>query len=389
MHSPWVAQRVFHRNLGLRAAAISRGRVIKESDVMEHTSIACHPSSLIANVPGILGFFPNNCVVITTVHIADYAKQRAELGPVLRIGLDSLEHFHDMMDSIESFEYSIMVGYLVLNSETSADESQVKQAKDLLADQRFFRSTEIYACYQVTTLLQGEPMQFLCGEGMPNKSWLHPTVGNIAASPASRSLLDHGMLPALAREELLAKFLKPNPYHQDEASLDELDGACYSRGMALFGELVEDDDYSYAEALEYPKSILRGIMGRQVESITDMVCKELEFIEEFGLWCSMKRHRDALSTLIPDFAPELRGVLMAVAMSTTGEIRANALCIYALAASYEGIPSLVNFALQVVHSEMPEHRLGDLLRMAYQVGHMQETTEQAIETAKAYLEQGF
>lgn len=350
---------------------------------MEYTPITCHPSSLIANVPGVLGFFPQNCVVITTVRVIDFPKRLAELGPVVRIGLDSLEHFHEMVDSISEFDYTIMVGFLVFNSTEAADPHQVQHAKKLLADDRFFDTTEIYACYEVPSLLQGEQMPLLFGHRMPNKSWNQPSVGNIAASPASRNLLEHGMLPALAREELLNKFLTPNAYLDEEAE-DRLDQASASRGLELFGEII-CNEYSYPEALEYPKSILRGIMGRKVEAITEMVCKDEKFLEEFAMWCAMKRHRDAISTLIPDFSPELRGVMLAVAMSTSGETRANALCIYALAATHEGIPSLVNFALQVVHSEMPEHRLGDLLRVAYQVGQIQETTEQAIEAAKAHL----
>lgn len=351
---------------------------------MEYTPIACHPGSLIANVPGVLGFFPQNCVVITTVRVIDFPTRKAELGPVLRIGFDSLEHFHDMINSISEFDYTIMVAYLVFNSTEPADPRQVEHAKELLSDSRFFDTNEIYACYEVQTLLQGEPLQYLFGFREPKNTWSNPKVGNIACSPASRNLLEHGMLPALEREELLNKFLTPNAYLDEDAE-DELDQASNSRGFELFGEIFSNES-TYSEALEYPKSILRGLIGRKAESITEMVCQDVKFLEEFAMWCTMRRHRDAISTLIPDFSPELRGVMLAVAMSTSGETRANALCIYALAATHEGIPSLVNFALQVVHSEMPEHRLGDLLRVAYQVGQIQETTEQAIEAAKAHLD---
>ncbi|GAB3692031.1 DUF4192 family protein [Corynebacterium nasicanis] len=147
------------------------------------------PGQLVANLPGILGFYPQGSVIaMILTHQQD---QRYELGPTLRVDLEDVEHLVEIMPGmVEPTDIALVI--IVSEDQTATD-----QALSTITGQVDHLVEGVWACAQIE---EGEPLHLLHGEVIPSQ-WRGATIPAIHAATATRDILHRGGHVALDRSE--------------------------------------------------------------------------------------------------------------------------------------------------------------------------------------------
>src|SRR5699024_12624325 len=90
-----------------------------ENNITQSTSVLGTPGDLIANIPGILGFYPTESVVLT-VMFREGESTRHTLGPVVRFNIEGLDLLPDVGRAIESTDADLIFCFII--TEDSTDE---------------------------------------------------------------------------------------------------------------------------------------------------------------------------------------------------------------------------------------------------------------------------
>ncbi|MCQ9351539.1 DUF4192 domain-containing protein [Corynebacterium sp. 153RC1] len=380
---------------------------------MQQVTINFHPADLIANVPGILGYYPKESLVLVTVethprptpqpdphpdpelqHQPEHPGSAADavdavdavgpqrclgtsLGPVLRLGFDQRNNIDEVLEFIQSLSHPKVVAFLITEHNHVAMSILVEQ----LHDAHEAGQIDAIACYHVPELLTGQPMHLLFSHDAPHRSWRTPKVGNIASAPATKRLLQGGELPALNREEAWRYFTQSNPF-LTESDEDDLDAAIHT----LSSQLIN--------ARGIPRSVVRrhlDILEQYCEQVKHQSIEQLqqhsEVLIAFGSMCANVKLRDALCVLIPDHAVALKNIMVALASSVGGEVKTNALALCALSSLAQGATAYTNMALQAAFEQDPRHYLCNLIHQGYRFGVIAELLNAMSEGAHVTLEE--
>lgn len=348
------------------------------------TDILSSPANLIASLPGALGFFPNEAVVLINLRTGPAAPGELHVGPYQCVDLGSPSRLHEEFCRIPMHQRATTFAVVVSRV---PDSGMVALAAEMLSRVGDEFGPIIEACWIVSEVAEGTPYRLLFGpeEDFDEWGWADAiqagAVSSVVASPAMRPLLDHGVLPELDRADIFEHF---DPVSLADTNVcEQVAAAAHHRGIELVELTVVAPSLARAD-------IERGcdlFLAAPALSMVDTECSLLiddifdnpEDIELLAALLSRNRLRDSL-ILDAMTSPRRAGaLLLTMARNFTGVIRANALCLWAMVAVTQGLLPWAAVALQRAEEEVEHHQLSMLLSQAMQMGKLEELVHAATE----------
>ena len=358
--------------------------------VVPTTHVLSSPATLLASLPGALGFFPNEAVVL--MHLrpldADGAAEDCASAPTQYkvsnyqcADIGSASNIHDMLCDVpvhnRAFTFAVVVSRV-------PESMMVSVALDLLSSAYDDDGPLVDACWFVSEIADGTPYAMMFGpcpdhfDSVVDLGWGGAaecgTVSSVAASPSMRPLLENGLLPELDQSFVFEHF---DPVSlADVARCDHLAARAHERGGELL-DLTFVAPYLARPAIERACDLFItaptvSLIDSEGSLLIDDIFSSDEDLELFAALLSRNRLRDCL---IVDALANPNGagaVLLSVARNFTGEIRANALSLWAMIAVSRNLPAWAGVALQRAEEEVPGHNLAGLLVKIMQIGRIKE-----------------
>lgn len=335
-----------------------------------------------AAVPGVLGFYPQESLVIVGLHVetdtdhaADPDTHELRLGPVMRADLPHWSEITTAFTTPTMVNCDVYFAFIVTRSPDTPTVRELVDALYSLHDDT--SGALIDACWVLSEIATGSHYELSFGS-VPT-AWERGSVPCIALSPAMQPLLDNGGLPALSRDDTVEFFAKIS---LDDDTRDTVDGAtqlAYRRGQDLHdrieqrlpgpAEAVADADCALSNAPDLPLVApydealsLSAAGGEDSEApIGDDVMAVMTCL-------SRSRLRDAIVATALDEPQRAATILLYIARVTSGVIRANALSVWAIVAISTGLNSWATAALKAASAELEGHGLSTALLEALALG---------------------
>lgn len=340
------------------------------------------PGQLLANIPGALGFYPTESVILMGFEsqgdqaLNDGAKALT-LGPTMRIDIDDFEGLqHDVARALEPLETEMIFAFIV--------SQRPERLLDPVAQQLFNAGENcgltIDACWHVPEIKQGQPYELwfgrdLSSSGTSSTVWKGGSIPTIAASPSMEAFVDRGELPELNRQEAVRPLTKRNTAFSRE-ELNDMERSATALSQALSnGEQFTSDTFTYG--IEDIIADVRNLLDEY--GPLDAFAQDSHKLITAGTWLATTQTRDLVLAEFLDNPAPSADVLLATAQTFTGEIRANALSIYAATQIALGQSHRAGLALTCLMQENSDHRLGALFYRLYSVGLLDKIVEAAAE----------
>lgn len=369
------------------AHATLRGMAHHESTPHEYPTVLCNPGPLLSNIPAILGFYPHESLLLLALERRHHEKTgRYALGPVLRVDLADDEAVNAVIDMAATpgspLDCDLLFGVIV-----SSDEPRIAAVAENLDSAL---DMPLAACWLVPEILTGEPYSMLfgpedTGEGDPWAGGRLPEiVGAASMTPFHRA----GTLPETSREEAVDK-LTSRSAHRTAVGAEDMQ-AVMEAIVAPFGALPQQhgDDHDLLELAEEAAWAVEGVEdpGDQL-AMTEAAERDPLLLADVGLPLAHVRTRDFVLHMLADAGTTTAPVLLAVARTFTGLVRANALTAYAVLQTHHGLPMLAQHALMVAAEEFPEHVLSAYLLEGSLIGRLSEMSQAVIEESRRIADQ--
>lgn len=326
----------------------------------------CTPADILANLPGILGFYPRESIVFATFDQTGTA-HRFQLGPVLRIDLaDHPDLIPEVGASLAAVDPDLVFAFVI----TERGSETADEVAHHLWEQAEEGVVDIQACWFVPQILTGEEFQLAFGPSPEQLShavqhpgsWEHGQVSPVAEAPAMRPLLRTGDLPQLSRAEAYDYFNRFNPsFEAGEIAALESFAARYAAELTTRIEQEADQGRG---------TVLGGIVADFGNLLTEVEVTDLdgaalmaddEALVTVAVYLSDSLLRDAVLDRALQTPAAAMTVALAVGRTFNGNARANALCLYAVAAVAAELSMRVVPALSSALRAVPGHTLSSLL----------------------------
>ncbi|AWB81764.1 hypothetical protein C3B44_04780 [Corynebacterium yudongzhengii] len=303
------------------------------------------PGYLLANLPGLFGFYPHDSFVI--VSFSHLENNHYELGPVLRFDLDEIDDlpdFHGLSSPLADAD--LLMGFAI-----SEDNDALVGFGPERLDTIDSRLVGVWGCPEIIT---GAPFRCLSENGA--HSWHTGTIPSVASSDSMVPWVAAGELPEVDRDSLFERFEQENTLLSDAERSDMMSAAHVALtqpdgGLAAVDSLLEAIDY--AADTEAPLEALHA---------------DHHLLADAAVVLSDITLRDALVAGVVAQPQAAGRVMLAVATSFPGGIRAHALALYALARIGSGLPMLAKPALMAATEEIPGHSLSELIERFTSLG---------------------
>lgn len=360
------------------------------------------PGQLIANIPGTLGFFPTESLVLigaSAEHCddcdgddGDDAVVLAEHGPILRVDIGDLRGYTEAQRILSTLHCTVVFAVII----SKAPQRVIDELAEILYQSGTpgsacgAHSLVIDACWHVPDIAEGELYEQWFGprvahHGQPHDGWWS-AVGRVPAletTPSFEALKEAGSIPASSREAYINQFRDSNRFLGEEecARLHEqarrIGADLGNEGfLAIVSpegtekydlhDVVCDSALVCAEiAQEHAAALAGDFMDRA--SVVDALLADEELLFTIGLWLAHVRSRDvALAQFLA--APDAAALIMEAVVATfKGDIRANALVILGVCSTLAGHPNRFNAALNLATNAYPHHTLSRWVMEYYQI----------------------
>ena len=333
------------------------------------------PSHLIATIPGALGYFPDESVVLINLYSHPAAAQALDIGTYLDADVGNTESIQRALQLIPAGRHVATFAVIVTRV---PDSQMVAVAVDGLRRAADEFGEIVEACWIVSEVADGTPYHLVFGPDICsardlwgwNATYQCGTVSSIVTAEPMRPLIDQGVLPELHREELLAHF---DPVSTPDArKCETLAPGAYRRGA----ELVDLVDVAPAMAREWLERACDIFLGAPNTSVIDnsgslIIADVFTCSEDVELLASVLSRNALRDCLIVDALNHPRAaasVLLTIARNFSGQIRANALCLWAMVAVSLGLTGWASAALASAQKEVPGHSLSGLLASVLGIG---------------------
>ena len=333
------------------------------------------PSHLIATIPGALGYFPDESVVLINLYSHPAAAQALDIGTYLDADVGNTESIQRALQLIPAGRHVATFAVIVTRV---PDSQMVAVAVDGLRRAADEFGEIVEACWIVSEVADGTPYHLVFGPDICsardlwgwNATYQCGTVSSIVTAEPMRPLIDQGVLPELHREELFAHF---DPVSiPDARKCETLAPGAYRRGA----ELVDLVDVAPAMAREWLERACDIFLGGPNTSVIDnsgslIIADVFTCSEDVELLASVLSRNALRDCLIVDALNHPRAaasVLLTIARNFSGQIRANALCLWAMVAVSLGLTGWASAALASAQKEVPGHSLSGLLASVLGIG---------------------
>lgn len=324
----------------------------KEAIMPADPNVINNPANLFANVPGVLGFYPEESVVLLCFDLVDSDKSRYQLGPVLRVDIEDVLrlHFTPQMTS------DLILALIVSRGDPAG--GNIGAATTFLAESLHI-DTE--AIWHTTEISEDAPLTLLWGQRAADQgsSWRLGTIPPVHTAQATQDVLGHGRIIDLSRDEATSDFIPADLIPADRAVLDD-----------AVTRRLHQIDYAVGSAQSIVQSLiaeLRELLHDPRTAITpDSLTADQVAVAIAAFDADHEHVRDLAMGEIIDWPGTGAAVSLVAARNTNSTTtRANALCAYAAAAHVAGASSKVGFALDAAKVAANDHTLTTLLAYAH------------------------
>lgn len=323
------------------------------------------PGHLLANIPGLLGFYPAESVIFMAI---DTTPRGPAMGPIARVDIaDAQEVLPDIAAALAEEALEGIFAFLVSHRPLAelAEISCWLYNLDRVRD-----GIDIDAAWHVREIARGEHYAMLHGmvstDGSgPMKKWVEGTVPALTDAPTMRSCVDHNVVPELSREDFFSTFARGNT-HFDALEVEALGRQARDSATRLRARVAGEKSTTRKELVDNFLDDVRWTLNKTTTA--EEAARNVELLQACALWMSTTWTRDLVVGECTDAGEAAASLLLATARTFDGEIRANALTLFALAQLTRDWEIYAGPALQTVAEEFPSHRLGSLLCRAYRYG---------------------
>lgn len=328
------------------------------------------PGQLIANLPAILGFYPHDSVIFAAFRHTGF-DNRFLLGPIMRVDLDDLAVLPEVASSLDHDEYDVVFAVII----TKRNDDELQESVDELFAVAKNGVIPINACWLAPEILTGIPIELVFGPASSDGEWADSVIAPVLQADAMGPLLEQGELPELNREEYLDYFTRFTPqYSPSEA--DRLGDKAHHYAVELLRN-AEYNDHPAAHSWDSVRGVIADLHLVLVKidehhMDTEKIMADEETLLGTAMLLAEVRLRDLVfENIITQPRPAAR-LMLAVARTFGGNIRANALCGYTLAALELGLTMRATPALLAAQSEDPGHSLSALMLQACRAGEFDQ-----------------
>lgn len=333
------------------------------------------PSQLIASIPGALGYFPNEAVVLVNVYAQHESAGGVSIGTYMDADIGSTESIQRALQGIPVGRHVATFAVIVTRVPDSHMVAVAAEGLRRAADE-FGEIVE--ACWIVSEVAEGTPFQLVFGPDRDtardlwawSTAYESGTVSSVVAAAPMRPLIDNGVLPELHKAELFAHF--EAVFDPDVSACEEIASNAYLRGAEIL-DLIEVAPQLAREHIERACDVFLGAPNTSfIDSEGSLVIADVfTHVDDVELIAAMLSRTLLRDFLIVDALnhPRAAGsVLLTVARNFSGQIRANALCLWAMVAVSLGLDGWGTAALASAQEEVPGHNLSALLKSVMGIG---------------------
>ncbi|OIR42456.1 hypothetical protein BJP08_03895 [Corynebacterium sp. NML140438] len=347
------------------------------------------PSDIIAALPGVLGFYPQESVVVLGILPDSQDAGGLQLGPVVRVDLARLDALVENLKT-DTSQYLLgddVLAYLGIIVSRIPDSDLVIGATERLHYLEEETGFKIDLCWHVSEIAQGTPYTLLFGpsevpdgEYTLSASLISGSVASVISSPSMRPYVEQGILPELDRGDTFEYF---EPIDTESVHVaKEIQEKTRKNGLRLLKDLWESSiqeqgkssaqlakheiENTIDDLLRSPESCLIG--QRDVPPPSEMSEPMRNALEGLAALLTHALLRDTLIPAILKHPKRVAGPLLFLARHAEGTVRANALALWAIVAVRCELGSWAGVALQCALQEMPDHSLSDVLLQLLAIG---------------------
>jgi hypothetical protein len=321
------------------------------------------PGDILANIPGILGFFPAESIVL--ISIEPTPKGRT-MGPVARVDLSDVPAaLAEIMSAFHCGNPEVVLGFII----SQREEVELWEMIEALYHFEDDKGTGIDACWLVEEIATSTAYDlvfgFSTGNGKgPMKAWTEGTIPAISTSSSMRACVENGTLPELSRDELVQQFAPHNPnFGQEEIVSMQRCAEELSRKMRV------GHGYGTTDPTRVVQHLIADVQYvlSEVETLEETLDNE-ELLCVGAMWMSTTWMRDLVIRDLVESPHAAGTLLLATARTFGGTIRYNALALYAATQVAQRFGLYAGPALTVAIDEAPGHNLSQLIARAYRSG---------------------
>lgn len=337
-----------------------------QNNTPQSTSLLGTPGDLIANIPGILGFFPIESVVFTAM-FREGPGARYSLGPVIRIDINELHLLRDVGRAIDSVNPDLIFCFAITEKATGI---AIEEVVDTLFTTAEAGTIDITACWITTGIYSGETYQLAFGpapeelnhtcQGLTD--WEHGRIAPVTQAAATQNMLDQGQLPEINRSDAYAAFDRRNRFLTDD-DITELAAQAKQRGDDILGAVRNDPSGgAYTAALEEFESILECARAPRHRNSVRALLQRPGLLRDAAAYLTSVLLRDSILHHCVNDPRIAADLFLAVAKTFDGTIRNNALCLYTIAVIKLNLGMKAIPALDASLATDAEHSFSGLLR---------------------------
>lgn len=333
---------------------------------MNHSPTASLPAQALANIPGVLGYYPHQSIIFAT-----FRRSQAttfHLGPILRIDIDCLDVLPEVGEILTAERADVVLAFVITASPTNRGTT-LTDITHALAQAADAQLIPIDACWFATSITNNgryrllfEANPSLITRGVSAVGWRQGRIANIAQAKATQYLLQEGDLPELTRQECFTMFNK--------AAVSPAEWEARASNVAnLAAQLAVDAECSVVQFQAWFRWLESELTRLSEPAAAEPTA---ESVDKFAAMLSMIKVRDAALNMLLLHHQGARILALAVAQNFDAPIRNQALCVYALCTmKNRNVPKALH-ALMVSRSENPEHVLTQYVLMGYQRNLVQQ-----------------
>lgn len=337
-------------------------------------SLRTAPGTMIANVPGILGFYPHEAAVVMTV-CAD-GDDGYVMGPVIRGDLNQIDGLADVIASLEPAAPIELAVAVIVTDDIDSPAARAAQEELFCAADTQGRAL-LHACWHVPEIVTDATYTLLFGPHSDEPGWRTGRVGNVATSEAMTPHLASGILP-VADQHVIDEYFALRPVANGAALAEQAD--LIHQGVQRIADANRRADDGDTGALVLmlrtietalalaPERAIVDVDHDDAPRLADLVADAEARSALYGALTSA-RARDALIATVLDAPASAAGVLLAVARETNHPlIRANALSLWAMIAVDQGSSTWAQAAARAALATAPRHNLANMIRTILRQG---------------------
>lgn len=358
---------------------------------------ASGPGELIACIPGALGFYPQESLVLIGLEQHGPDPSAFALGPIVRADLGNQDQLEHAMRALEFADQDVHLAVII----TRIPNSRLAlEAAYFLEHSGTEGVPGIAACWHVSEVASGTPYTLLfdaagatattatAAPGSPladaPAKYFSGAVPSVVGAPTMRGLLENGLLPELNREEIALHFESSSG--AETRRCEALYEAAYTQGRLLIEQRFTRPEALLA-AVERGCEMLNPGRGHEAEFPAGSATKPLmlddcfasdEDVQLLAALLSQSHLRDSLIIDIVESPGAAAQRLLCIARNFTGMIRANALSLWAIAAVESGLEPWGFAALRAAQEELPGHSLSAVQRQLMAIGEWEGMLDTAV-----------